>query len=296
MKVISVFGGSGFLGSELIKSFEREETLIRLFTRNKFNANHLKALPWLDIIEITKKTDLKKALVGSDIVIDLVGILHESKNESFDYIHAKRLKKISSSASAAGVKRFIHVGALGASKNAPSKYLQSKAKGESFIKQECKNCEWTIFRPSIIFGPKDKFINLFYTMVKYLPMILLIAPHAKFQPIFVNDVVEIIIKSIYDKKTFNKSFDLGGPNIYSFFEIIKLIALSQKKRVWILPLGNKISYIIVSIIECLPLKIITRDNLKSMSLDNTTKKNDAYQFKSNLKTLAAYLTTKSSKG
>jgi NADH dehydrogenase len=133
-------------------------------------------------------------------------------------------------------------------------------------------------------------------MVKYLPVILLISPYAKFQPIYVNDVVEIIIKSFYDKKTFNKSYDLGGPKIYSFYEIIKLIALYQKRSVWILPLSKKISYIMVSIIECLPLKIITRDNLKSMSLDNTTKINDAYQFKPRLKTLTAYLITKSSKG
>ena len=296
MKVISVFGGSGFLGSELIKSFKKKEIQIRLFTRNKLNANHLKTFPRLEIIEITKKTNLKKALVGSDIVVDLVGILHESKSDSFDDIHAKRLKNIANASSAAGVKRFIHVGALGSLKNAPSKYLQSKAKGEHFIRQECIKCTWTILKPSIIFGPKDKFINLFYTMVKYLPVILLISPYAKFQPIYVNDVVEIIIKSFYDKKTFNKSYDLGGPKIYSFFEIIKLIALFQKRRVWILPLSNKISYIIVKIIECLPLKIITRDNLKSMSIDNTTKKNDAYQFTPRLKTLAEYLTTKSSKG
>ena len=296
MKVISVFGGSGFLGSELIKSFKKKEIQIRLFTRNKLNANHLKTVPRLEIIEITKKTNLKKALVGSDIVVDLVGILHESKSDSFDDIHAKRLKNIANAASAAGVKRFIHVGALGSLKNAPSKYLQSKAKGEHFIRQECIKCTWTILKPSIIFGPKDKFINLFYTMVKYLPVILLISPYAKFQPIYVNDVVEIIIKSFYDKKTFNKSYDLGGPKIYSFFEIIKLIALFQKRRVWILPLSNKISYIMVKIIECLPLKIITRDNLKSMSIDNTTKKNDAYQFKPRLKTLSEYLTTKSSEG
>jgi NADH dehydrogenase len=296
VKVISVFGGSGFLGSELIKSLKKQEIQIRLFTRNKLNANHLKAFPKLDIIEITKKTNLKKALVGSDIVIDLVGILHESNSESFDDIHAKRLKNIANAASEARVKRFIHVGALGSLKNAPSKYLQSKAKGEYFIRQECINCAWTIFKPSIIFGPKDKFINLFYTMVKYLPIILLISPYSKFQPIYVNDVIEIIIKSIYDKKTFNKSYDLGGPNIYSFFEIIKLIAAFQKRRVWVLPLSNKISYIMVRIIECLPLKIVTRDNLKSMSLDNITKINDAYQFKPGLKTLAAYLKTKSSKG
>ena len=296
MKVISVFGGSGFLGSELIRSFNKKNIQIRLFTRNKLNANHLKANPRLDIIEITKKTNLKKALIGSDIVINLVGILHESKSESFDDIHAKRLKKIANASSAARVKRFIHVGAMGASKNAPSKYLQSKAKGEDFIRHECINCAWTIFKPSIIFGPKDKFINMFYSMVKYLPMILLISPHAKFQPIYVNDVVEIIIKSFYDKKTFNKSYDLGGPKIYSFYEIIKLIASYQKRSVWILPLSKKISYIVVSIIECLPLKIITRDNLKSMSLDNTTKINDAYQFKPRLKTLTAYLITKSSKG
>ena len=296
MRVISVFGGSGFLGSKLIKSLEDKAVKIRLFTRNKLKVKFLKPSPKLEIIEINNKVNLEEVLDGSDIIIDLIGILHESKKSSFDEIHAKRLKKIAKIASSSSVKRFIHVGALGSSINAPSKYLQSKAKGEKYIKKECVNCSWTILKPSIIFGKEDKFINLFYKMIKYLPVVLLISPYAKFQPIFVNDVVDIIIKSIDDKKTFNKSYDLGGPKIYSFLEILKLVAYWQKKNIWILPLGKKISYIMVRILECLPLKIITRDNLKSMSVENTTKINDAYQFKERLKTLSEYLATKSSKG
>jgi NADH dehydrogenase len=296
VRVISVFGGSGFLGSKLIKSLEDKAVKIRLFTRNKLKVKFLKPSPKFEIIEINNKVNLEEVLDGSDIIIDLIGILHESKKSSFDKIHAKRLKKIAKIASSSGVKRFIHVGALGSSINAPSKYLQSKAKGEKYIKKECINCSWTIFKPSIIFGKEDKFINLFYKIIKYLPVVLLISPYAKFQPIFVNDVVDIIIKSIDDKKTFNKSYDLGGPKIYSFLEILKLVAYWQKRNIWILPLGKRISYIMVRILECLPLKIITRDNLKSMSIDNTTKINDAYQFKERLKTLSEYLATKSSKG
>ena len=135
------------------------------------NANHLKVVPRLEIIEITKKTNLKKALVGSDIVIDLVGILHESKSESFDDIHAKRLKNIANAASGAGVKRFIHVGALGSLKNAPSKYLQSKAKGEHFIRQECIKCPWTIFN---IGNSVDNFLRACRMMIQARPNVSMI--------------------------------------------------------------------------------------------------------------------------
>lgn len=294
MRVISVFGGSGFLGTELIKGLEEKKFKIRVFTRNKLQ-RQLKAFSNIDIIQITAKTDLQKLLHGSEIIIDLVGILHESKSSSFDEIHAKRVKEIISIASSSEVKRFIHVGALGASSNAPSKYLRSKAKGEEFIREECVNCKWTIIKPSIIFGEKDKFVNLFYSMVKYLPIVLLVSPQAKFQPIFVKDVVEIIIKSIDDKNTYNKTYAIGGPKTFSFIEIVKLIARFQKKNLWVLPLGKKLSYMLVRVIEFLPVKIITRDNLKSMSLDNTVKINDAYQFKATLTTLNTYLSNKSSK-
>ena len=281
MKVISVFGGSGFLGTELIKGLEEKKFKIRVFTRNKLQGQ-LKAFSNIDIIQITAKTDLQKLLHGSDIIIDLVGILHESKSSSFDEIHAKRVKEIVNIASSSEVKRFIHVGALGASSNAPSK-------------EECVNCKWTIIKPSIIFGEKDKFVNLFYSMVKYLPIVLLVSPQAKFQPIFVKDVVEIIIKSIDDKNTYNRTYAIGGPKTFSFIEIVKLIARFQKKNLWVLPLGKKLSYMLVRVIEFLPVKIITRDNLKSMSLDNTVKINDAYQFKATLTTLNTYLSNKSSK-
>lgn len=295
MKVISIFGGSGFLGIELIKSLTSKNFDIRVFTRDKKRNRHLKNFTKVRIIEISSESNIKKLLQDSDIIFDLVGILHENKDYTFDDVHAERLKKITNSLSSSVEKRFIHVGALGARKDAPSKYLRSKAKGEEFISKNGKNYHWTIIKPSIIFGEQDKFINLFSYMVKYLPIILLISPYSKFQPIFVKDVVEILIKSIDDRKTYNKTFNIGGPNVYSFLEIIKLIAFSQKRKIWVLPLTKKISYFMVRCIEFLPFKIITRDNLASMSIDNVTKNNDSYIFKSKLKTLCSYLSDKYSK-
>jgi uncharacterized protein YbjT (DUF2867 family) len=295
MRIISIFGGSGFIGSELVSELAKNEFEIRLFTRNKIKANHLKIIPRLKFIQLTDDLNIKEKLSGSDIIIDLVGILHEKKGISFEDIHSIRLKKIARIARELGVKRFIHIGALGASMKAPSKYLQSKAKAEEHIKIECSNLAWTIYKPSIVFGENDKFINLFHNLISFLPVIAVISPYAKFQPIWVNDLVEIIITSIDDKKTYQQTYNLAGPNRYSFIDIIKLINHHINKRTFIIPLSKKISYLLVWFMELLPINIITRDNLKSMSLDNTVAINDAYQFKSSLMDLSSYLSSKNKK-
>ena len=126
-------------------------------------------------------------------------------------------------------------------------------------------------------------------MVTYLPIIFLVSPNAKFQPIYVKDLVDIITQSINDNKSFGKTYNIAGPKDYNFIEIIKLIAKVDKKKVLIVPLNRLLSNIMVTLIELLPYKIITRDNLKSMELDNVVDINDAYHFKSKLLPLSSYL-------
>lgn len=289
MKTVSIFGGSGFIGSKLITHLAKQKIQIRLFTQKKVKANHLKVLPNLKLFEYNETTDLKTLLAGSDVVINCIGILHEDKKNSFHQIHALWLKKLTHTLNQLKIKRFIHLSALGASKEGPSNYLKSKFEGETYIKKNLKATAWTIFRPSIVFGEQDSFINLFRKLLNFLPILMLVSPQSKFQPIACEDLVEMMLKSLQDKKTFNKTYNVGGPKVYSFIEIIRIILEASGQKRIIIPLPKNLSWMMVWFLELLPVKLITRDNLKSMSVDNIVNINDAYQFKSTLKDLAIYL-------
>ena len=289
MKVISIFGGTGFIGTELINQLVKMPVKIIVFTRNKNKANHLKTLPRVTILEFNSQNFLLDNLKESDVIINLVGILHEYKNIKFSMAHEDFVTKIIKYALKKNIKRLIHLSALGAGKKSLSRYLYSKYKTEIIIENKFKANDWTILRPSIVFGLNDKFINLFKSLVRFLLVIFLVSPKSEFQPIHVRDLVDIIIKSINDKKTFKKTFNLGGPKKYTFYEIIKLIAKCDKKFNIVIGLNKTMSYLFVRLLMLSPVKIITTDNLKSMETSNTVKLNDAYNFKSSLKTLSTYL-------
>tara|TARA_B110000003_G_scaffold102407_1_gene104644 strand:+ start:227 stop:1102 length:876 start_codon:yes stop_codon:yes gene_type:complete len=289
MKTVSILGGTGFIGTELITHLSKKNIKINVLTRNFNKAKKFKELPKVKIIEINQSVDISELLKESDVVINLVGILHEKKSLSFYSVHKDWVNKIAIAVKKNNISRFIHIGAIQSTKHAPSRYLKSKYEGEEEIKNILKNKSWTILRPSIVFGKDDIFINLFRKMVTYLPIIFLISPNAKFQPIYVKDLVDIIILSINDNKSFGKTYNVAGPKDYSFIEIIKLIAKVDKKKVLIVPLNRLLSNIMVTLIELLPYKIITKDNLKSMELDNVVDINDAYHFKSKLLSLPSYL-------
>jgi len=289
MKTVSIFGGTGFIGTELIGHLAKKKININVFTRRLSKANKFKILPRVKLIEINQSTDISELLKESDTIINLVGILHETKSIKFSSAHKDWVSKIAKAVKENNISHFIHLGAIQSIKNAPSRYLKSKYESEEEIKRILKKQPWTILRPSIVFGEDDIFINLFRKMVAYLPVIFLVSPNAKFQPIYVKDLVDIIILSINDKKSFGKSYNIAGPKVYNFIEIIKLIATVDKKKLLIVPLNRLLSNIMVTIIELLPYKIITKDNLKSMELENITEINDAYCFKSNLLPLPSYL-------
>jgi len=290
MKVISIFGGTGFIGTELVSQLVNMPFKIQLFTRDKKKLSRINKNSKLVLIEFSKKSNLSTELSGSDVIINLVGILHETREVKFSTAHERFVEKLIDSALRENIKRVIHISALGVNKSPLSKYLLSKYKSEFIIQNKFKMHNWTILRPSIVFGPHDKFINLFKKMVRFLPVILLISPKAEFQPIHVNDLVDIVIKSIDDKKTYKKIFNIGGPKKYTFYEIVKLISLCYKRRNIIICLNKTFSYLMVRILQLSPIKIITIDNLKSMETSNTVKINDSYSFKSSLEELSTYLT------
>ena len=289
MKVISIFGGTGFIGSELIDFLPKKKIEIRVFTHSKNKVSSLNSSHNVKFFYYKQPKDVQSKISGSDLIINLVGILHESKNIKFVDAHQKLTRSIINVALKEKVKRYVHLSALKADTPGNSKYLSSKFDSEDVVEKYYNDGKWTILRPSVVFGNKDSFINLFEKMVKYLPLIFLISPKAKFQPIYVKDLVHIIERTLYDKNSYNKKLNLGGPNILSFIEILQLIMSSQDKKNILIPLNKSLSYLFVRILELLPFKIITRDNLKSMEVDNTSPINDSYLHINSLLSLESYL-------
>ena len=290
MKVISIFGGTGFIGTELINQLVKISFKINVFTRKKNKADHLRSLPGVTILEFSSKNFLSAKLKDSDIIINLVGILHESKREKFSTAHEDFVSKLIKYAQKNNINRLIHLSALGVNRISESRDLHSKYKTELIIRNNFKAHNWTILRPSIVFGRNDKFINLFKIIVRFLPVIFLIAPKSEFQPIHVDDLVNIIIKTIVNKKTYKKTYNLGGPKKLTLYEIVNLITKCDKKTNVIISLNKTMSYILVRLLMLSPIKVITTDNLKSMEISNTVMRNDAYSFMRSLKELSTYLT------
>lgn len=292
-KTIAIFGASGFLGSSLVLALTQSNHNLKLFSRNKEKIKLWTVNPHVQVfnLDLNNLAQIKKDLKKTDVVINLLGILHQTKKESFDNIHhiwpshlAKVMKDL-------GIKRLLHVSALGASINAPSLYLKSKALGESELLKQ-KDLDLTLLRPSIIFGAKDNFINMFKILVKWLPAIVLLSPNSKFQPIFIEDVSKILIKTLFDKKTYGKIYDLGGPDVYSLKDIIRLIIRSEKLTRIIIPLNKSLSYLFALIMEMMPIKILTRDNWRSMQVDNVANSERGISYRYSFEHLEHYLCNK----
>ena len=270
MKHVTVLGGSGFVGSAIVRQLSLAGYVVKVLTRRREDAKHIILLPNVDVLECNVMDDvaLSKGINGADAVINLIGILHNSKKNSFKAMHAELPARLAKLCVNLGIKRLVHMSALQAAQEAPSAYLKSKAEGENSVMQAIKSLDVTVFRPSIIFGRGDGFINLFATLVKLLPVILLAKPNAKFQPIYVEDVARAFVASLDNIDTYGKSYDLGGPKVYTLRQLVAYVAHTLGKKRPIIGLNNTFSYLQAFAMELLPVKLMTRDNVRSMEVDS----------------------------
>jgi NADH dehydrogenase len=278
-KNICVLGGSGFVGSALVTKLDAAGYAVTVLTRRRDSAKHLILLPNVNVVEcnIFDHSALTAALTGADAVINLLGILHQSKRLSFEHMHHELPASLAKICIDLGIKRLLHMSSLCADKNAPSLYLQSKAAGEAALiaiagKASRAKLNVTIFRPSIIFGRDDKFINLFATLIKVMPVILLAKPAAKFQPIWVEDVASCFVNSLDNIACYGKTYELAGPKVYSFRELVQKVMDTLQKPRPIIGLSDRLSYIQAMMMELLPVKLMSRDNVRSMAVDSISKK------------------------
>jgi uncharacterized protein YbjT (DUF2867 family) len=271
-KQVSVLGGSGFVGSAVVTELQAEGYAVNVLTRRAYRAKHLKLLPDVSITEcdVFDEAALSHALQGTDAVINMIGILHQSHKLSFDLVHHQLPAMVGKVCRNLGISRLVQMSSLGADQNAPSEYLKSKGAGEAALASLQSSLNITVFKPSIIFGRDDRFTNLFATIAKYMPVILLAKPEAKFQPVWVEDVAKCMVASVQNIATFGETYELAGPTVYTFKALVQLITNTLGVKRCIIGLCDKLAYTQAFMMELLPIKLMSRDNVKSMEVDSVS--------------------------
>lgn len=261
-------GGTGFVGSHIVHRLDASGYRVKVLARRRDSARHLILLPNVEVVECDLMDDdaLNGALAGADAVIHLVGILHESRRAGFDRVHAELPARIAASCRHLGIARLLHVSALNADMTGPSDYLRSKGAGEAAIR--ASGLDWTIFRPSVVFGAGDSFLAMFARLASLMPVLMMANPQARFQPVWVEDLAAVVVSSLQRPETQGQTYNLCGPKVYTLRELVAYAAGCAGASPRIIGLNPALSWLQAWLMEWLPVKLMTRDNLRSMQVDS----------------------------
>lgn len=277
-RLVTVFGGSGFLGRNFVRLMAKTGAPIRVAVRDPNAAGFLRPMGDVGQISLVQANlrvpeTVAAACAGADIVVNLVGILAERGRQNFRTIHETGARTVAEAATAAGAKQLIHVSALGASPQAPSRYARSKAAGEAAVRQVFPGA--TILRPSVVFGPDDNFFNQFATLASYLPVLPLIGGgKTKIQPVYVGDVATAMMQVINLPGTSGKTYDLGGPHAYTWREIMQLVCRETARNRCLVTVPYSLAMLQAFFLELLPLPPLTRDQVRLLKSDNVLTHQD----------------------
>ena len=270
---VTVFGGSGFIGRYIVRGLAAEGWVVRVACRDAIAAAFLKTAGAVGQVvpmhvDVTAPDEvLDAAIAGADAVINLVGILYESGRRSFKAIHTEVPARIARIAAKNGVSRVIQMSALGADAGSPSAYARSKAEGE--IGTLAAFPQATIIRPSIVFGPEDSFFNKFACIARYSPALPLIGGgQTRFQPVYVCDVADAIIRALHADSARGQTYELAGPRIYTFRELIELMLREVRRHRGLIPLPFWLADIQAGVLQLLPFPLLTRDQVRLLRRDN----------------------------
>ncbi|MBB3121906.1 complex I NDUFA9 subunit family protein [Pseudoduganella violacea] len=278
---VVVIGGTGFIGSHIVAKLSAEGADVLVPTRREEHGRHLLALPRVGVVPADVHEDgaLRGLLQGQGrtAVINLVGVLHchpgQPYGPEFARAHVELPRRIVAACAAAGVARYLHMSALGAAADGPSMYLRSKADGELAARSN-PAVSPTIFRPSVVFGPDDHFINLFAALQRRLPVLPLACAAARFQPVFVEDVAQAFVDALSLPQTRGQVVELAGPKIYTLEEIVRLAGSATGHPRPIVALPPTLARIQAFLLEHMPgTPLMSRDNLDSMRRDNVLAPN-----------------------
>ena len=292
--VVTVFGGSGFLGRHVVQRLCHQGAIVRIAGRDPERAMFLKPLgdvgqvvPWA--ADVTDAETVARALASASAAVNLVGILFERGRRTFARVHAEGAGNVARAAAAAGVRQLVHVSALGANANSESDYARTKAEGEARVRAAFPGA--AILRPSVVFGPEDDFFNRFAALARFSPVLPVIGaptfpsfrraegalPFAldffgaggpKLQPVYVGDVADAVIACLKRPDAEGKTYELAGPRVYSFKEIMAFTLRAVARRRLLVPLPFWLAEIEALVLQLLPKPLLTPDQVRMLMTDN----------------------------
>jgi NADH dehydrogenase len=291
-RLVTVFGGSGFIGRYLVKRLAERGDQVRVAVRDPDGALFLKPMGEVGQIvpvqaNLRDDRSVAAAVEGADAVVNLVGILYERGKQTFEAVHRDGAARAAAAAAKAGATRFVQMSALGASLGSPSRYAWSKAAGEAAVRQAFPGA--AIVRPSVVFGPEDDFFNRFAALARLSPALpifgawppriarsrdggleieLFGSGGTRFQPVYVGDVAAAMARLLDDPETAGKTYQLGGPRVYTFKELMELVLAETGRRRVLVPLPFWVADLQATVLQLLPVPPLTRDQVRLLQRDN----------------------------
>jgi len=269
--VATVFGGAGFIGRHVVKRLAAAGHVVRVAGRDTERGRQLCPMGAVGQIvplfaSFAERGTIDRAVDGAEMVVNLVGILAERRPGDFMRVQAEGPGMIGAAAAAAGVQRLVHVSAIGADPHSPSLYARTKALGEQALRAVFPSA--TILRPSVVFGPEDQFFNRFGAIALYSPIMPVIAGGARMQPVYVGDVADAVIAGLTRADAAGRTYELGGPQVWTFREILAWILKETLRHRPLVPVPMGLARLQASLMEKLPNPPLTRDQLLLLAKDN----------------------------
>ena len=272
--LVTVFGGTGFVGRQVVRALAKRGYRVRAAARNEGAGYRLRMLGDVGQIEVVQanirvRETVERALDGAEACINLVAVLYEHGRQKFGDLHVEGARTIAECAAAQGISRFVQVSAIGADANAQSKYARTKAEGEAAVRAVIPTA--TIVRPSIVFGPEDAFFNRFGQMAALSPVLPMVGAETKFQPVFVGDLGAAIANATLDPEAAGQTFEIGGPSVYTFRELMEIVKRETGRKSILLPVPFPIARVIGMVgdiqAKLLP-PVLTSDQVELLRHDN----------------------------
>ena len=271
-RLVTVFGGSGFIGRYIVRLLAQEGWRVNVAVRDAERAKFLK--PMGDVGQVTPmavslrdRDAVAAAVAGADAVVNLVGILYESGRQSFEGVHHEGARTVAEAAARAGVGRLVQVSAIGADPASPSLYARTKAAGEAAVRAAFPAS--TILRPSLVFGPEDGFFNRFAGLARVMPALPLFGGgKTRFQPVYVGDIAEAVRRVLADPHSAGKTYELGGPTIYTFRQLMELMLKEIRRKRCLVSIPFGIARLEARFLQVLPVPPLTVDQVRLLERDN----------------------------
>jgi len=270
-RLVTVFGGSGFVGRHVVRALARRGFRIRVAVRRPDLAGHLQPLGAVGQIHAVQANlrypdSVRQAVAGADIVVNCVGILYETGRQKFDSVQARGAAVVARAATEAGA-RLVHISAIGADADGTSLYARTKAAGEAAVLQEAPDA--VILRPSVVFGPEDDFFNRFAGLARISPVLPLIGGgETRFQPVFVGDVAQAVMAAVDGRARAGAVYELGGPGVKSFRDLMEFVLETTGRKRLLAPLPFGLARLQAKLLQILPKPLLTVDQVELLRADN----------------------------